>query len=111
MTPEDMIGHNFLDQPRYDEERHRATILKAISNHDKELESNTECIKFLYSFNDDQYEKMYAYNDILRNIDKDNNNPDIWTFKHKTAHTGTLERNHPNYKGCPYDAMIEWQTG
>ena len=30
VTPEDMIGRTFLDQPRDDGERHRATIIKAI---------------------------------------------------------------------------------
>ena len=56
MAPEDMIGRTFLGQPRDDGKRHRETIVKTISNHDKELESNTEYIKFLCSFNDDQYE-------------------------------------------------------
>ena len=37
-TPEDIIERTFLCQPRDDGERHRATIVKAISNHDKELE-------------------------------------------------------------------------
>ena len=47
MAPEDMIKHTFLGQPRDDVERHRATIVKAISNHDKKIESNPERIKFL----------------------------------------------------------------
>ena len=37
MSPEDMIGRTFLGQLRDYGEIHRATIVKAISNHDKEL--------------------------------------------------------------------------
>ena len=57
--------------------------------------------KFLCSFNDNYYEEIYAYNDIIRHVEKDNNDPDIWKFKQIIAHEGTLERNHLNYKGCP----------
>ena len=111
MSVEDMIGRNFLGQPGDDGERHRVTIVKAISNYHKKQESNPELIKFLSSFNDDQYEEIYAYKDIIIHIEKDNSDPDIWKFKHITTYEGSLERNHPNYKGCPYNIMIEWETG
>ena len=98
LIPEVMIGRTFLGQPKDDEEKHRATIVKAISNHDEELESNPERTKFLCSFNDDQYEEIYVYSDIIRHIKKYNNDPDIQKFKHITAHEGTLEIRQPNYK-------------
>ena len=107
VPPEDMIGRTFLGQPRNDGERHQSTIVKSISNYDKKLESNLERIKFLSSFNDDSYEEMHAYNDIIRHIEKDNIDPDIWKFKHIIAHEVPLERNRPNYKGCPYNVIIE----
>ena len=81
-----MIGCTFLGQPRDNGEIHRETILKAIANHHKELESNPGRIKFLCSFNDDQYEEIYAYNDIIRRIEKNNSDPDIRKVKHITAH-------------------------
>ena len=68
MTPEDMIGCNFPGQPRYEGERYRETITKYISNHDKKLKSNPERIEYLYSFNNDQYEEIHAYNDIISHI-------------------------------------------
>ena len=63
------------------------------------------------SFNDNQYEEIYAYNDIIRHIEKDNNNPDVWKFKCITAHEEPLNNNHPNYEGRPYNVMIGWETG
>ena len=49
ITLVDMIGRSFLGQPRDGGERHRARIVKYIAYHDKNLESNPERIKFLYS--------------------------------------------------------------
>ena len=92
-------------------ERYRGTIIKAILNHDKSLKSNPEHIEYLCSFNNDQYEELHAYNDTISYIKKDNNDPDIWKFTYITSHEGPLERNHPNYKGFPYNIMIEWETG
>ena len=69
ITPEDMSRRSFLGQPRDKGERERSTIVKSISNHNKSLESNFETIKFLYYFNDDQYEKymhIITSSDILK---------------------------------------------
>ena len=60
MPPEDVIRRTFLGQPKNDGERHRTTIVKAISNHHKELESNSERITFICSFDDYQYEDIYV---------------------------------------------------
>ena len=56
LTPEDMIRRFFLDQSRNDREIHRIKIVKAIAYHDTNLKSNSEHIKFICSFDDDQYE-------------------------------------------------------
>ena len=102
-----MIGRNFLDQSRDDGERYRAIIVKYITE-DKSLESNPDRIRFIWSFNDDQYEEIHAYDDILRHIKNDNNNPDVWKFKYITAYKGPLARSHSNYKWCLYNDIIEW---
>ena len=98
ITSQYIIGRTFLCQPRDSGERNRARVVESISDHDNHLESNPERITFLCSFNDEQCEKIYAYNDIIRHIKKDNDNPDIWKFKHTTAHEVPLKNNHPNYK-------------
>ena len=98
IIPEDMIGRTFLGQPRDDMQRNRARIIKAILEHNKKLESNPEHIKLVCSFNYDQYKYIYAYNDIIRRIEKDNNDPGAWKFKYITVHDRSLKRTHPNYK-------------
>ena len=67
--------------------------------------------KFLCSFNNDQYQEILAYNDIIRHIQKDHNDIDVWKFKRMTAHEGPILPYQYNYKGSSYNVMIEWETG
>ena len=42
---------------------------------------------------------------------KNDTDADIWRFKRITGHKGPLARTHPNYKGCPFNVTLEWETG
>ena len=52
-------------------------ISHAIDAHNKELEQNPERIKFLCSFNNDEYEEVVTYNEIMRHIEKDDEDPSV----------------------------------
>ena len=60
VEPEYMIGCKVFLEPLDNGERHRAKIGKAIEDHIQDTESNPERIKFLCSFNDEQYEEMIS---------------------------------------------------
>ena len=69
-------------------------------------------MKFLCSVNNDQYEEVLSYNDILNHINIDKADDErVWQFKRITAHEGPLTYHDKNYKGCCYHVMIEWETG
>lgn len=72
--------------------------------------SNKDFIKFRCSINDDQYEELVSYNDIMSRIEADDDQV-IWRFKEITAHEGPLTPDHPNYKGSSYNIMVRWETG
>ena len=61
------------------------------------------CTKFLCSFNDDQYQENIAYNDIIRHIERNHDDLDVWKFKRITAHEYPIIHNQPNYKGSNYN--------
>ena len=111
IQPEDMIGQIFLAEPFDNGERHRACIVEAISDQHNQLEKNPDCIKFLCSFNNDQYTDILAYNNIINHIEKYDDDPTIWKLHHITAHEGPLAKTPPSYKGSSYNVMIEWETG
>ena len=68
----DLVGLTFLMDAKEDEQRFRACIVEAIQNQEVDLASNLDRIKFLCSINDDQYEEIMSYNNILSHIEKDN---------------------------------------
>ena len=61
--------------------------------HDGETADNPTRIEFLCSINDNEFEDIIAYNDILNHIEKDaSEETTIWKFKRITAHEGPLIR-------------------
>ena len=111
IKPEDMVGRTFLTDALDNGERHRAHIVKAIEDHQENIEAHPERIKFLCSFNNKQYEEILSYNDIIDRIEKEDNDPDVWKLRRITAHEGPLSPTHPSYKGSSYNVMVEWETG
>ena len=116
IAPEDMVRKSFLSKPTHNgtidsRERHRAFIIKEIEEHDNKIAKDPARIKFLCSFNNDQYQEILAYNDIIRHIEKDHDDLDVWKFKRITSHEGPILPHQHNYKGSSYNVMIEWETG
>ena len=111
MKPEDMIGRTFLTDPLDNGEQHRARIVKAIEEHQDNITEHPDRIKFLCSFNNEQYEEIMSYNDIVDHIEKDTDDTTVWKLRRITAHEGPLNPSHPTYKGSSYNVMVEWETG
>ena len=86
-------------------------FVEMLYEHEKDVENNPDRIKFLCSFNNDEYEDILAYHDIIDHIEKEYEDPTVWKLRRITAHEGPLQRTHPNYKRSTYNVMIEWETG
>jgi hypothetical protein len=65
----DHIGCTFLMPPQEDGQQHRAHIIKAIDDHEKELQKDRT--KFLCYVNDDTSEEIISYNDLMNFLDND----------------------------------------
>jgi hypothetical protein len=76
-----------------------------------DLDDDPDRIKFLCSVNDDTFEEVMAYNDIVNFIEKNKKDATVWKFKRITAHEGPITRRHPNWKGSQYNVMVEWEDG
>jgi len=109
--PIDLVGRTFLLEPQEDGQQFRARIVKAIENHEDNLNKDPERMQFLCSINDDALEEVMSYNEILAHIQCDEASDIVWKFCRITAHEGPLKQNHPNYKGSTYNVMIEWENG
>ena len=109
--PSDLIGRSFLMDINENGEKFRAKIISAIKKHEDGLENHPDHLKFVCSVNDNEYEEILTYNEILHHIEKEENSDIVWKFKDITAHQGPLTRTHPDYKGSSYNVKIEWENG
>ena len=110
VDPNDLVGWTFLMPTREDGQRHRARIVRAIEDHEKKLESNPDRVHFLCSVNDEQYEEILSYNELLSHLEEDGEGP-VWKFCRITSHQGPLTQKHPDWNGSSYNVTIEWENG
>ncbi len=88
--PIDLVGHTFLLEPQEDGQRFHARIVKAIENHEDNLNKDPECMQFLCSINDDALEEVMSYNEILAHIQCDEASDIVWKFCRITSSKITL---------------------
>jgi hypothetical protein len=110
-NPEDLIGRTFLKLPEDNGERFRAKILEAIVDNDAQLAKDPAMVKFRCSINDDQYEEIFAYNQILEHLEKDQEADGIWKFKDIIGHQGPLRKGDPGYDHCMWNVQVAWENG
>ena len=111
LDPTSLVGRTFLMDPEENGERHRAKIVEAIIDNEQQIANDPGMIKFRCSVNDDQYEDIVTYNEILNHIEKDETDEGVWKFKCISAHEGPLNPSDKNYKGSRYNVLVEWETG
>jgi len=109
--PEDLIDRTFLKLPEENGERFRAKIIDAIRDRDGKIATDPAFIKFRCSVNDDEYEEIVAYNDILNHLEEDREAEGVWKFRKILKHMGPLTQRDKAWKGHMYNVQIEWETG
>jgi hypothetical protein len=102
---QDLVGRTFLLNPQEDGQKYRARIVQAVEDRQSLVEQQPDRVKFLCSINDDQYEEIMSYNDIISHIEKDDEDTTVWKFRKITAHEGPLTRTHPHWNGS---ATMSW---
>ena len=113
--PTDLVGRTFLMDPQENGERYRMKILEALVKSEEQLAKHPDRIKFVCSVNDDMYEEILTYNEILEYITKNEEQDDdqaiVWKFKHIAGHQGPLKKGDPGYNGSKFNVLVEWETG
>jgi hypothetical protein len=105
----DLIGRTFLTEHN-NGQKHRAQIVAAIEDHDASTEKNLEQMRFVCSVNDDKYEEIMTYNQIMDHIEQSEEDAIVWRFKRIVGHEGPLTKNHPMLKGSIYNVCVEWEN-
>ena len=110
VDPEELVGFTF-DMPDKHGNLQATTIVKAIDEHQKQIIDSSKHKKFKVSRNNDQYEEILSYNEIVDYIEKQGEEPLYWELRHIVSHQGPLQAHHPSYKGSPYNVRVEWENG
>ena len=111
IDPSELIGRTYLKNPEEDGSRYRAKIVALIDEHENGLANHPDRVKFRCSVNDNDYEEIVSYNDIINHIEKDDLNSDEWKFKDIIGHQGPLSKGDKNYKGSRFNVLVSWETG
>ena len=107
----ELVGRTFLMDKREDGQRHRARIVEAIEEHNLSLKDDKDHKRFRLSVNDDQYEELMSYNDIIAHLERDQEESVLWKFKRIIGHQGPLAATDPDYNGSNYNVQVEWENG
>jgi hypothetical protein len=125
IDPSELIGRTFL-MDKEDGQQHHARILnvineeeicKCIGEHERELFQQPGHVQFVCSVNDDDYEEILSYNELMDYIEKDKQQHQdedgngFWNFKHIIGHEGPFRTSDPEYKGSRYNVLVEWENG
>ena len=110
-NPHDLVGRSFLMDKNEDGTRYRARIVEAIEGFEDDLGRNPTRIKFKISVNNDEFEELIAYNEVVNHITADESSGILWKFRRIIAHEGPLKESHPSYKGSKWNIMVEWENG
>jgi hypothetical protein len=95
-----------------DGKRFHAQLIRAIEDAEAKLSTNPTRVQFTSFVNDDEFEEILSYNEVLNHIEShDYNKEVIWKFCQIVAHEGPLKPSSPSWKGSTYNVMIEWEMG
>ena len=84
INPEELVGRA-LSVTQEDGKTTRIKIIEAIDEHQSSNDENASTVKFKCSMNNDAYEDILTYNQILEYLAKDDNEI-IWKFKDIIGH-------------------------
>ena len=112
--PSELIGWTFLMQHKGDGEPATAKIIREITERDTKLADQPERKRFLASVNDDEFQEVVTYNEILDHIaqqEEAKEPTDLWWFVRISGHQGPLKSVDKDYNGSPYNVRVEWANG
>lgn len=85
--------------------------MEAIRNHQNYIDDTSDSVQFRCSINNNAYENILSYNQILEFISKEDDDGIVLKFKDIIGHKGSIKKDHKEYKGSPYNATVLWENG
>jgi hypothetical protein len=107
----DLIGRSYLQEPEEDGTRHRLRIIAKLDEHDADIANDPTMIRFRATNDQETYEEIMTYQQILDKLDNEDGAEDEWHFKAIKDHQGPLRQSDDDYKGSRWNVQIVWENG
>jgi hypothetical protein len=112
VDPQELLGCTFLMDTQEDGQRYHACIIECISDHESNVPHSDNHVKFRISVNEDEYEEIITYNELMDFIEKNQENDAIvWQFRRIMGHQGPLLWHDKDYNGSRFNILVEWENG
>jgi hypothetical protein len=107
----ELIGKTFLMEGNEEGTKHRARIVEMIEDQQYAHLNSKEHTKFRVSVNNDTYENIMTYGEILNYLNKDDEQEVLCKYKRIVGHQGPLVSTDKDYNGSNYNVQVEWENG
>ena len=114
---DDLVGRTFLLHPGDNAERVRAKVArKAVEDIEQADGERVKKLSFILGIGNGKFEEIISYNQLVDHLEaapNDDNefSDDLLTFRALIGNQGSLKPTDPNWKGCKYNVLADWETG
>ena len=107
----DLIGRSYLSDPDEDGTRFHLCITEQLISDDQDVANDSNMIRFRACNDDDTYDEVLTYRQILDKLEHEDGEDDEWHFKSIDAHRGPLKPQDPDYRGSAWNLQISCENG
>ena len=116
-NPDDLFGMTFLLPPGDNGERLRAKVTRKVGEDIEQVDGErVQKLSFILGIGNGKLEEIISYNQLVDHLEaaaNDDNeiSDDLFKFRALIGHQGTFKPTDPNWKGCKYNVLVDWETG
>ena len=116
-NPDDIVGRTCLLPLGDNGERLRAKVTrKVVEDIDQADGERVQILSFILGIGNGKLEEIISYNQLVDHLEGDANDDNeisdhLFKFRALIGHQGPLKPTDPNWKGCKYNVLVDWETG
>ena len=116
-NPDDLIRRTFILPPGDNGERLRAKVTRKVVEVIKKADGGkVQNLSYILGIGNGKVEEIIPYSQLPDHLEvvanEDNEiSDDPYKFRGLIGHQGPLKAPHPNWKGCKYNVLVDWETG
>ena len=116
-NPDDLVGRTFLLPPGDNGERPRAKITRIVVEDIEQTDGErVQKLSFILGIGNGKLEEIISYNQLVDHLEAAANDDneirdDLFKVSALIGHQGPLKPTDPNWKGCKYNVLVDWETG